>query len=49
MMIKQLNKFFKIFILIIIFSTTKVYSIEGVSEFTDAINEVREEFNNIPA
>ena len=43
----QLNKILKIIIIISLFSFSKSYSIENVSEFTDAIDEVREEFNNI--
>jgi hypothetical protein len=42
-----LNKILKIIIIISLFSFSKSYSIENVSEFTDAIDEVREEFNNI--
>ena len=43
----QLNKIFKITFVILIFSLSKSYSIEGVIEFTDAINEAREKFNNV--
>ena len=43
----QLNKILKITLIILLFSFSKSYSIEDVSEFTDAIDEVREEFNNI--
>ena len=43
----QLNKILKITLIILLFSFSKSYSIEDVSEFTGAIDEVREEFNNI--
>ena len=43
----QLNKILKIIIILSFFSFSKSYSIEGVNELTDAINEAREEFNNL--
>ena len=43
----QLNKILKITLIILLFSFSKSYSIEDVSEFTGAIDKVREEFNNI--
>ena len=44
---KQLNNFFRVFTVILFLFSSKSYAIEDVSEFTDAINEAREEFNNI--
>ena len=46
-MLKQLNKVVKISFLILILGFSKAYSIEGAGVFTDAIDVVREEFNNI--
>src|SRR6056300_1937714 len=43
----QLNKIFKITFITLFFLISKSYAIENVSEFTDAINEAREEFNEI--
>ena len=43
----QLNKIFKLTLIILLFAVSKSHSIEGVSEFTDAINEVRQEFNEV--
>ena len=43
----QLNKVLKVTLVILFFTLSKSYSIEDVSEFTNAINEAREEFNNI--
>ena len=45
--LKQLNKVVKISFLILILGFSKAYSIEGAGVFTDAIDVVREEFNNI--
>ena len=45
----QLNKFFKVSLVILLLTLSKSYAIEDVSEFTDAINEAREEFNNVSA
>ena len=42
---RQLNKIIKFTIIILFFSLSKSYSIEDVTEFTDAIGEAREEFN----
>ena len=44
----QLNKILIVTLVILFFTLSKSYSIEDVTEFTDAINEAREEFNNIP-
>ena len=41
-MTKKLNKLLKITLIFILLGFTEAYSIEDVSEFTDAINEVRE-------
>jgi hypothetical protein len=49
MMKNQLNKFLKVSLVILLFTLSKSYAIEDVSEFTDAINEAREEFNNVSA
>ena len=47
-MLKQLNKVIKISFLILILGFSKAYSIDDdLGAFTDAIDEVREEFNNI--
>ena len=43
----RLNKFLKIFFVIIFIIIPKSYAIEDVSELTDAINEARDEFNNV--
>ena len=43
----QLNKIFKIIIIILFFLLSKSHAIEGLNELTDAISEAREEFNNI--
>ena len=43
----QLNKIFKIILVILFFTLSKSYSVESVTEFTDAISEAREKFNNI--
>ena len=44
----QLNKILIVTLVILFFSLSKSYSMEDVTEFTDAINEAREEFNNSP-
>ena len=44
----QLNKILVVTFVILFFTLSKSYSIEDVTEFTDAINEAREEFNNSP-
>ena len=44
----QLNKILIVVLVILFFTLSKSYSIEDVTEFTDAINEAREEFNNSP-
>ena len=44
----QLNKILIATLVILFFTLSKSYSIEDVTEFTDAINEAREEFNNAP-
>ena len=44
----QLNKILIVTLVILFFTLSKSYSIEDVTEFTDAINEAREEFNNSP-
>ena len=47
-MLKQLNKVIKISFLILILGFSKAYSIDDdLGAFTDAIDVVREEFNNI--
>ena len=43
----QLNKILIVTLVILFFSLSKSYSIEDVTEFTDAINKTRERFNNI--
>ena len=43
----QLNKILIVTLVILFFTLSKSYSIEDVTEFTDAITDVREEFNNI--
>ena len=43
----QLNKILTLIIILLFFSFSKSYSIEGVNELTDAINEAKEEFNNL--
>ena len=43
----QLNKIFKITLVILFFTLSKSYSVESVTELTDAISEAREKFNNI--
>lgn len=43
----QFNKILKVLIVILFFSANKSYSIEGITELTDAINDAREEFNNV--
>ena len=43
----QLNKILKITLVILFFTLSKSYGIEDVSEFTDAINEASEKFNNL--
>ena len=40
----QLSKIFKITFIILIITLSKSYSIEIVTEFTDAINKTREEY-----
>ena len=45
----QLNKILKIVFVILFFTISKSYSIEDVTEFTDAITEAREEFENVSA
>ena len=44
----QLNKILIVTLVILFFTLSKSYSIEDVTEFTDAINEAREELNNVP-
>ena len=44
----QLNKILIVTLVILFFTLSKSYSIEDVTELTDAINEAREEFNNSP-
>ena len=44
----QFNKILIVTFVILFFTLSKSYSIEDVSEFTDAINEAREELNNVP-
>ena len=43
----QLSKILKIVLIILFFTLSKSYAIEDVTEFTDAINEASENFNNI--
>ena len=43
----QLNKIFKITIIILFFTLSKSYAIDDVTEFTDAISEAREEFEKV--
>ena len=43
----QLNKVLIVTFVILFFTLSKSYSIEDVTEFTDAINEAREEFSNV--
>ena len=43
----QWNKILKFIIVILFFVFSKSYAIEDVSEFTDAISEAREKFNNV--
>ena len=43
----QWNKILKFIIVILFFVFSKSYAIEDVSEFTEAISEAREEFNNV--
>ena len=43
----QLNKLLKITIIILFFTLSKSYSLEEINEFTDAIDEAREKFNNV--
>ena len=45
----QLNKILKIAFVILFFTISKSYSIEDVTEFTDAITEAREEFDKVSA
>ena len=44
----QLNKILIVTLVILFFTLSKSYSIEDVTEFTDAINEAREDFNKSP-
>ena len=44
----QLNKILIVTLVILFFTLSKSYSIEDVTEFTDAINEAREEFSSAP-
>ena len=44
----QFNKILIVTFVILFFTLSKSYSIEDVTEFTDAINEAREEFSNVP-
>ena len=44
----QLNKILIVTLVILFFTLSKSYSIEDVTEFTDAINEAREGFNKSP-
>ena len=44
----QLNKILVVTFVILFFTLSKSYSIEDVTEFTDAINEAREGFNKSP-
>ena len=43
----QLNKILKITLVVLFFTLSKSYAIEDVSEFTDAISEASEKFNNL--
>ena len=43
----QLNKIFKVTIIILFLTLSKSYAIEDVTELTDAINEAREEYENV--
>ena len=45
----QLNKILKITFVILFFSLSKSYSVEDLSEFTDAISEAREGFDKVSA
>ena len=40
----QLNKILKVTIVILFFTLSKSYSVEDLTELTDAISEAREEF-----
>ena len=42
-----MNKILKVALTILFFSFCKSYAVENVDNFTDAINKVRNEFNNI--
>ena len=44
----QLNKILIVTLVILFFTLSKSYSIDDVTEFTDAINDAREKFNNAP-
>ena len=44
----QLNKILIVTLVILFFTLSKSYSIEDVTEFTDAINEAREGFDKAP-
>ena len=41
----QLNKIFKITLVILFFTLSKSYSVESVTELTDAISEAREKLS----
>ena len=43
-----MNKILIVTLVILFFTLSKSYSIEDVTEFTDAINQAREELNNTP-
>ena len=45
----QLNKILKFTLVILLFSLSKSYSVEDLSEFTDAISEAREGFDKVSA
>ena len=45
----RLNKILKITFVILFFSLSKSYSVEDLSEFTDAISEAREGFDKVSA
>ena len=43
----QFNKILKIIFIISLLSFSKSYSIEDITEFTEAINDAREEISNV--
>ena len=42
-----MNKILKIFFILIFFITSKSYAIDDINELSEAINEAKDEFNNI--